>query len=41
MLRENEAALAAFRFANQAMYLQRVHTLAAEARTRDDTLSPR
>ena len=39
MLRENEAALAAFRFANQAMYLQRVHTLAAEARTRDDTLS--
>ena len=39
VLRENEAALAAFRFANQAMYLQRVHTLAAEARTRDDTLS--
>ena len=39
MLRENEAALAAFRFANQAMYLQRVHTLAAEARTRDDTLT--
>ena len=35
----NEAALAAFRFANQAMYLQRVHTLAAEARTRDSTLS--
>ena len=34
-----EAALAAFRFANQAMYLQRVHTLAAEACTRDDTLS--
>ena len=39
LLNENEAAMAAFRFANQAMWQQRVHTLAAEARTRDDTLS--
>ena len=39
VLRQDEAALAAFRFANQAMYLQRVHTLAAEARTRDGALS--
>ena len=39
VLQDNESALAAFRFANQAMYLQRVHTLAAEIRTRDETLS--
>ncbi len=39
VLQKDEAALAAFRFANQAMYLQRVHTLAAEARTRDTTVT--
>jgi hypothetical protein len=39
VLRQDEIALAAFRFANRAMYLQRVHTLAAEARVRDDTLT--
>jgi hypothetical protein len=39
VLQTNEAALAAFRFANQAMYLQRTHTLAAEGRTRDSALS--
>jgi hypothetical protein len=39
VLEGDEDALAAFRFANQAMYLQRVHTLAAEARTRDAALS--
>ena len=39
ILSANESALAAFRFANQAMYLQRVHTLAAEARNRDNSLS--
>jgi len=39
ILSANESALAAFRFANQAMYLQRVHTLAAEARNRDTSLS--
>ena len=38
-LRTDESALAAFRFANEAMYLQRVHTLAAEARSRDQALS--
>ena len=35
----DEAAFAAFRFANEARYLQRVHTLAAEARSRDTALS--
>ena len=39
ILSANESAVAAFRFANQAMYLQRVHTLAAEARNRDNSLS--
>jgi hypothetical protein len=39
LLSQDETALAAFRFANRAMYLQRVHTLAAEARARDDALS--
>jgi hypothetical protein len=39
VLQNNEAALTAFRFANLAMYLQRVHTLAGEARTRDTALS--
>ena len=39
VLEGDEAALAAFRFANRAMYLQRVHTLAAEARARDSALS--
>ena len=38
--RRTRSALAAFRFANQAMYLQRVHTLAAEARHRDDAPQP-
>ncbi|HET9899323.1 MAG TPA: DISARM system helicase DrmA [Streptosporangiaceae bacterium] len=39
VLQDNPAALAAFRFANRAMYLQRVHTLAAEKRNRDRTLT--
>jgi hypothetical protein len=39
LLEADQSALAAFRFANEAMYLQRVHTLAAEARTRDPALS--
>jgi hypothetical protein len=39
MLEADEAALAAFRFTNEAMYLQRVHTLAAEARSREPALS--
>jgi hypothetical protein len=39
VLQADEAAFAAFRFANEAMYLQRVHTLAAEARGREPALS--
>ena len=39
LLQADGSALAAFRFANEAMYLQRIHTLAAEARTRDPALS--
>src|SRR5262249_47412194 len=39
LLAEDETALAGFRFANRAMYLQRIHTMAAEARTRDAHLS--
>ncbi len=39
VLQADEAALRAFRFANQAMYLQRVHALGAEARTRDSALT--
>jgi hypothetical protein len=39
LLAEDETALAAFRFANWAMYLQRIHTMAAEARTRDAHMS--
>ncbi|MGH3423051.1 MAG: DISARM system helicase DrmA, partial [Streptosporangiaceae bacterium] len=38
-LQADDAAFAAFRFANEAMYLQRVHTLAAEARSREAALS--
>jgi hypothetical protein len=38
LLGQDEQALAAFRFANQAMYLQRRHTHAAEARSRDPAL---
>ena len=38
LLDADERALAAFRFANRAMYLQRMHTRAAEARSRDTAL---
>src|SRR5262249_25723173 len=39
LLAEDETGLAAFRFANRAMYLQRIRTMAAEARTKDAHLS--
>src|SRR6266516_878924 len=39
LLATDEAALASFRFANRAMYLQRVHTMAVEERGRDSTLT--
>ena len=39
LLAADESALASFRFANRAMYLQRVHTMAVEARGRDSALT--
>ncbi|MBR7824678.1 DISARM system helicase DrmA [Actinospica sp. MGRD01-02] len=36
----DERALAAFRFANSAMHLQRIHTIASAARRRDPSLAP-
>ncbi|MEV6981663.1 DISARM system helicase DrmA [Sphaerisporangium sp. NPDC051017] len=39
LLREDMSARRAFAFANKAMHLQRVHTLAAESRREDDRLS--
>src|SRR5260370_12096070 len=39
LLAADESAVASFRFANRAMYLQRVHTMAVEERGRDSALA--